>query len=350
MIDQSEQNKQDLISLLNAKEKRAILMVGAGSSALVSYPTWRQLVEDLSREFAPALLSDSLTGNTVLADHIKHQAEKVGKLEEYYKFLERTFQQKASGTNHLAFHMQLVNLGFCGLVTSNYDSVLESAVNEYSFTLGDPVMSEPIDLCATDRPYRVFDFLRSLGTTSCNRYVLHLHGYYNNPSNLILTRQDYLTAYGECRGVRGNLPTEDNEYKTDSLLANGRYTILDTIHRKVIWALMTMHPLVFVGFSLTDEFFLDMLKIVQQDFKLFMEPFHFALMGYTTGEEKIRIEGMLRDLGVRPVFYCIPSAELPGANQDHNGLKSLVAEIANTIGVSAGSPSLDQLNKRMLEL
>ena len=329
MTDQNEAAKDQLVSLL--KEKRAILMVGAGSSKLAGFPLLNELIDELS-QLTPSLSGSKGDDLTAYADLIKDQLDRERRIKEYHKFLDRTFQPKNNRNNHTTFHCALVKLGFCGIITTNYDKVLETAVGE-TFSEDGYCWCEPIDLCLP-KPYRVFDFLRSLSPNTDHRWVLHLHGYFYNSEQIILTRKDYLRAYGElgANGMDGN-----------------SNRILDTIHRKVIWALLAMHSLVFVGFSMKDEFFMKMLEVVRKDFELDSEPVHFAIMNYTSDEDRERTSLILRCMGVLPIFYHVPELRSPNDSPDHSGLQRLVFELADLVGIPIESPSILNLTQKMLE-
>ena len=347
----------ELFSLL--RERRGVLMVGAGSSAIVGYPHWGRLINELRKKFAPELPElpekPKPTPGDILrySDQIKKSANDSGRIEEYYEFLDRTFAPRENRQDCTEFHCALIELGFCGLVTTNYDLVLEStarAVNEGR----DYRRCESIDLCDKDRRYRVFDFLRSLSPENLYTSVLHLHGCHNNPKEIILTGGDYLDKYGME-------PQEE-----DSPLRAERG--LDSFHRKVIWSLLEMHPLVFVGFSMSDPFFMDLLKIVQHDFSLDAHTMHFAIMGYSDAGERGEIEHRLKSYGVQPVFYYAPK-DRNGA-VDHRGLQNMIFDLQNILETEqykptepkaeqreeikmptkTGLPSLDEVNERTLGL
>ena len=340
MDDQNEQNKQKLISLL--KTKRALLIVGAGSSVFADYPTWKQLLSELAGQFHPNLELTDSKDKTVLADEIKAQAEKDNRRDEYRTFLVQKFKPKR--ITHACFHENLVRLGFCGIATFNYDPVLECAI-----TACTKIRCETIDLCSTDTRCRVFDYLRALNPNECMSHVLHLHGFYKNPKEIILTRTEYKSAYGdiETRIAAASSPVA-NKQCSPAIAALGDEP-LDTLHRKIIWSLLAMHPVLFVGFGVKDEFFLDTLRIVQRDFGLYQETAHFALMDYTDVSErdgttdKDKKEEHLRRFGIGPIFYNAPAPE------DHTGLQRVVSELARAVGVPADL-SLEERNRRMWSL
>lgn len=317
MTNQNETAMQQLVSLL--KDKRAVLMVGAGSSKFVGYPLWDELLDELRNEFAPSLQKPNGDYDRAkFADSIKQQVKNDKRKREYYKFLERRFEPKHSGRTHDEFHRVLVDFRFRGIATTNYDNVLESAIVEALIDKGFYPSCDSVDLCDTSKSYRVSDFLRSLSTTSDYKSVLHLHGYYKNPENIILTENDYLTRYGNLDGA-------------------GKQTQvpLDKTHRKVIWALLAMYPVVFIGFRMTDPFFMQLLEVVRNDLKLDGDKLHFAILPNT---DKVRAPLLSRRYCIQPIFYPVSEKTNPEERTYHSGLERLVFELANSLGISIGSP------------
>ncbi|WP_440955237.1 SIR2 family NAD-dependent protein deacylase [Methanosarcina sp. Mfa9] len=274
-----------------------ILMVGAGSSRIVGYPGWYKLIEELNK-LTPSLQYNQNENPLTHAGKIKNQLECEGKIKIYHNFLKNTFEPKGKGYDK--FHQSLFKLGFSGIVTTNYDNVLElAAYDNYGWC-------ESIDLCSRDHQYKVLDFLRSISKSKVRKSILHLHGYFENPRKIILTKNDYLTAYGEIK-------PDGQQVEHDQ--------ILHTFHRKVIWSLLATHPLVFIGFSMSDEFFMNMLKIVKKDFDIDSDPIHYAIISNEDNEEdKLK---NLKLAGVFPLFYP--------HNCDHRGLQNLIFEIEHLI-------------------
>jgi len=332
MVD-NESAIRKLVAAL--KERRTVLLAGAGSSRSVGYPLWPQLVEALRTEFANHLDWPTNMSAIAFASKIVAEIRKNNKQEAYHNFLEKMFEPRRDGSRqHDDLHVALVRLPFCGLVTTNYERVIESAVGEAFAGGAIPHFCEEIDLC-DERSYRVLDFFRSL-TGGKPRWVLHLHGYYKCPQRLILTEEDYLCKYGET-------PAYDK--------ATGRTlnVNLDSLHRKVLWALCISHPLVFVGFSLEDGFFAHILQILRQDLQLGDDLEHFAIMHYSTDEQMEQIAEKLQLLNTLPIFYHVPPT-IAGQEPDHSALKRLIYKLAVEAGVSMVPEAIASLNKRMLEL
>ncbi len=327
-------------------EQKPVLMVGAGSSQQVQYPSWDELIDKLK-----ALVDsppDRPPGMEIIqyADELKTLLLAAGREDDYYNFLAQEFQPKTNGNNFNDFHKTLVRLGYCGITTTNYDPVLEQASNSNltAETVGSH-QSVSLDLCTQDSRLRILDFLRGLTDKREGipyHDVLHLHGLYDRPRDIVLTLSDYKKKYGEGRVVmEGSGPTD----KT-----------LDSLHRKVLWSLLVMHPVVFVGFSLNDGYFKHILGIFRSDFRLGSKPCHFAFLPLRaeTPEERARdekeISDYLKPLSVEPIFYEVQKREVaPGqVVEDHTKLQSLIFELANSLGITVGSPDLGTLNNDML--
>lgn len=327
-----------LVPLLSAG--RPLLLAGAGASAVMGYPLWGGLVRRLAQEFAPALvLSDDYLDDV---DKIAEAAASAGHTAEYYKRLDRTFCVDGASRTDLRFHRRLISLGFCGLITTNFDPTLEQAcIAEYSGSAG-AHRCEPVDL-RDDRPYLVYEFLRNLGASLRHQRVLHLHGFHSLPKRLILGARDFAEAYGH------DLSTPD--------------AALRTLPRKIIWTLLATRPVLFVGFSMTDPFFSKTLELVKNDFILTDEPAHFSIIPYdvdlaaTAGvldpsvahqEARQRIRETLPGWLV-PIFYHAPRDPATG-HQDHSQLAALIEDLGGRAGTAPRIESaVDRLARRALE-
>jgi hypothetical protein len=306
----------------------------------MGYPLWGGLVRRLADEFAPTLvLSDDYLGDV---DKIAEAAASAGHADEYYKRLDRTFCVDGASRTDLRFHRRLISLGFCGLITPNFDPTLEQAcIAEYSGSAG-VHRCEPVDL-RDDRPYLVYEFLGDLGASPRHGRVLHVHGFHSRPRRLILGARDYAGAYGH------DLSAPD--------------AALKTLPRKIIWTLLATRPVLFVGFSMTDPFFNKTLELVKNDFILTDEPAHFSIIPYdvdlmaTAGvlnpsvaheEAKQRIRETLPGWLV-PIFYHAPRDPATG-HQDHSQLATLIEDLGGRAGTAPRTESaVDRLARRALE-
>ena len=290
MFDNNEAQAQ-LTELLR-KPQAALLLVGSGSSRFVGYPSWSDLISRLRNRLIPDIpfpqelksLSSGklLAASEFIINKIEKHSSHAKKLNEYHYELETIFRPKSGKSNYEQFHQTLVRLPFCGVVTTNYDTVLESAIGSIRKEDEIDPRCHSIDLCIDrdpriDRSYRVFEFLRGLSAhhsdSSVHHFhsVLHLHGYWEHPERIILTKGDYERHYGF---LKASSPEKPNK-------------ILDTLHRKVVWSLLVMRPVVFVGFSLKDPAFELMLSIVKEDFNMpDNQPLHFALLPSMDGNNQ----------------------------------------------------------------
>ena len=306
----------------------------------MGYPLWGDLVRRLAARFSPDLaLSDD---NLADVDRIASVVADAGHPDEYFKWLDRTFGFDGAPRKDLQFHRRLISLGFCGLITSNFDPTLEQAcIAEYTGDTG-VHRCEPVDL-TDDRPYRVFDFLRSLGAGPRHDCVLHLHGLHTAPRRLILGARDYVNTYGHGLSAPG--------------------AELRTLPRKIIWTLLATRPILFVGFSMTDPFFNTTLDLVRNDFILTDEPAHFSIIPYdvdlatTAGvldpsvaheEARQKIRAQLPRWLV-PIFYHAPRVPATGP-PDYSRLEALIEDLGARAGAAPRAESaMDRLTRRTLE-
>jgi hypothetical protein len=324
-----ERVKTRLLSFLRNGE--SILFVGSGSSKLADYPLWDELLNALRAYFAPDIpMPEGNYDRLKFAEFIKQRAFREKSRTEYCKFLERQFDPKHVGKTHDEFHTVLVNFKFKGIVTTNYDIVLESAITEKQINNEELYRScDPVDLCDWDKSYRVSDYLRSLSSANNCTSVLHLHGFYKNPENLILTERDYLLRYGYI---------DSNDSKTP--------VPIDTLHRKVIWSLLAMHSVIFVGFSMKDPFFTEILEVVRNDLNLDGDLLHFAIL---PEDDRDKAQLLSNKYCVQSIFYPVQKTGMLGEEKDYSGVKNIIYEIANSSGIAIGSPKLSSITQRMLE-
>lgn len=338
---QNKNTKEKLITLL--KSGNVGLMVGAGSSLLLDdpYPSWGGLLNKMREDLLPAIAPfDAEQDDALLyAEEIKNKLLTDNRIGEYFPFLQETFSPKTK--NYDDVHVTLVKMPFSGIVTTNFDRVLEDAICS-AFTTAEGAFScDAVDLCES-WSYEVLTFLRKLSlkgvpVQECRKLLLHLHGFYRHPRDLILTKSDYDSRY-------------KREVKDGAGVVVGE--ALDTKHHQVIFSLSAMHPLLFVGFSMEDPAFMKILEIVKVTFNRGYEPIHFVLMPFkkvadaTQKEEKAEQEKEIRKLepyGVKPIFF-----DVPDGSHDYTGLKTLINEFANAVGVPTAPNTMEEITKDLL--
>ena len=314
--DENTERGRELIELVRSEE--AILIVGAGSSKRVGYPDWPGLLSQL--ESVANRWSDGFKPDTVkreddplaYAEDIKsYICEQKNGLKRYYASLDQLFEGKDSRCKN--FHKRLVLLPFRGILTTNYDIVLEAALDE----VGQPSTPDISLVINKDSAGQVDKFLRGLSDASAPRRIAHLHGRYDNPQNIILSSNDYQKAYGIV------VDKDISELKLPS--ANQVQIGSEwTLHRKLLWAVLATRRVVFVGFSMKDPYFEKMLETVSEDLWRWDKSIHFAIMSISPEDAedlKDKAERLKSEYGVDTVFY-------EDFDNSHRGLDHIVAEIS----------------------
>jgi SIR2-like domain len=315
-------DRGELVELL--RSNRVLLMVGAGSSTRVGYPLWHELLEDMCAEIASTVdLTDldPLEG----AEAIRTAAaRRHGSDDAYLGYLERKFAGRSPA--HDGFHRSLVRLGCRGIVTANYDPVLESAVTAEFAAANPGFMCRALQV-TTGRIFPVLEYLRGIADEANYSSVLHIHGYYDSPVDIVLTASDYQRAYG---------------------VQDSSHLDLDTHHRKVLWSLFVNHPIFFVGFSMEDPVLLHLLAVVRDDFSTGPYLGHFALLPRRGTDDVDVVIGQLERNGVTPLFY--PVVDLPGGGGDnHSALEGFVDDLLADLGRAEPSDGLLNLSDRLVD-
>ncbi len=321
--DENEERKRELIDLVASGE--AILIVGAGSSARVNYVLWEGLLKELE-QLANQCGSGFETNEgkrrekpLEYAEDIKLHIEKTDDIGKYYALLDELFRPNAQGYDE--FHRKLVDLPFRGILTTNYDTVLEEALLGKKLEAArDGRQIRPIDvmplIIGRDTPRLIHEFLLARSNDPhIPQRIAHLHGVYRDRESIILSSNDYVKNYG----LRVEQPNEDQENED-------RWTF----HRKLLWAVLATRRVVFVGFSMEDPYFNEMLKIVSADLWAWDKSIHFAVMGISTEDpnkdSKDKAKWLKSKYGVDTVFYEVLENEIP--EKKHKLLELLFADIA----------------------
>ena len=324
-LEENQLRKNDLFQLVQSGQ--AILFVGAGSSVRLGYPGWNDLLEqleNLAEQTDAAMRNDD---PLCYADKLKSLI--VSKYNEgrYLALIQNCFKtQNTSQFNQ--FHRTLVSLPFKGIVTTNYDHVLEAALgainSEHAYDNGFSVNEDSANF--------VSDFLLSLNHREFTRRIAHLHGSINYPKNIILTAQDYKNAYRFSISMKtGNIEVEQRW----------------SIHRKLLWSVLATHRVVFVGFSMRDPYLAYMLSMVSEDLWRWEQPIHFGIMDISndnavSAKDEARVWG--DKYGMSVVFY-----------ENHDGTHAALDQIMEELQqfCQAGSIStswIDNVNEKMKRL
>ncbi len=329
--NENEERKRELIELVASGE--AVLIVGAGSSARVGYVTWKGLLrelENLANECGDGLDQRRKNDALAYAEDIKsHIHDKTGSLRRYHNFLYNSFKQESPPFDD--FHTMLVSLPFRGILTTNYDTVLEAALGDLeheSATDNSLVIDE-------NSAGRVHEFLMAMNNDKrITRRIAHLHGRFDLANSIILSIGDYKRAYG--LNLADEKSQQENEWK---------------LRFRLLWAVLATRRVVFVGFSMEDPYFEEMLKIVSEDLWTWNKFTHFAIMSISSKDaddaenSKNKSEILNSEYGVGTVFY-------EDSDNSHQGLDRILDEIDEECRVRSQSETdgvdwLERANQRM---
>jgi hypothetical protein len=301
--EENESRKQELTDLILSGQ--SLLVVGAGCSIELGYPTWKELLSELKTlarncgdDFQEKVkfTDDPLYNVKSIQEYIK---EKNGNLDKYYVKLHRLFSPNNRPKQFSQFHTNMVGLPFKGIITTNYDIVLDKALADIS--PGDYTNKKP--LVVEELP--VSEFFLSLDSNQHPKQVIHLHGYFEEPKNIILSTSEYERAYG-FKPVREE---EGNRFWS--------------LHRKLLWAILATRRSVWIGFSMTDRYLRYMLNIVNSDLWRWGAPFHYAIMGIKdekADSSKNLAKSLKEDYDIEVVFYEYN-------DHDHSALNKIISEI-----------------------
>ncbi len=309
-LKQNENRKKELIDLIASKE--SLLFLGAGSSALVGYKVWTEIIKDLERlanECGSGFIIDKIKREgfplSYVEDIKRHIENKTGCLNVYHALLYNEFSPKSPPS--VIFHDTLINLPFKGIITTNYDTVLEAALSKKYPNFG----HDNSLIIKEESAQRVSEFLLSFDHSRYQKRVAHLHGRFDEPASIILSHDDYVKKYG-FEELNSGGPSKE---------ANRPWSL----HRKILWAILATRRVIFVGFSLNDPYFKFMLSLVSNDLWRWDHPIHYAIIGLSSeGDnaqlEKMRAKDLKRQFGIEVVFYEI-------IERSHRGLENMVNDI-----------------------
>ena len=261
------------------------------------------------------------------AEDIKsYICKKTGALGRYHDLLFELFQPKNPSCDD--FHRLLVELPVRGILTTNYDTVLEEALLQKKIEMEQKEKAVLIDetplVIGKDPPRLIHEFLLARNNDpKIPQRVAHLHGMYRNPESIILSYNDYIEKYGLRVEQTGQGQSSEDKW---------------TLHRKLLWSVLATRRVVFVGFSMADPYFKEMLETVIKDLWGWDKSIHFAIMSISSKDaenSKVEAESLKNKYGVGTVFY-------EDDDGSHLRLEHIIAEIVKECGVEVQSAIVTQ--------
>jgi hypothetical protein len=267
---------------------RACALVGAGVAAQLGYPTWTGLLDQMGAELAN-LGATAQTVNMLAAQKdTLWRAEEYRRLmteKRYKQFLRTAFSKDRAGSPIPASLYDIIGLNWKHVFTTNYDHSLQLAHRARYKNAASELEWQDRDA--------VREFLASINHESGTRLYIHLHGDFQKPENIVLSYQDYVRRYVQSD---------------------------ETVER--LFVLFSTQCFAFIGFSLEDPDFVQILRQVNSRLGSAFAPAHFAILPASPNDpldlERRRLVGKY---DVEPIFY----RHDPGDNHVH--LATVVAAL-----------------------
>jgi hypothetical protein len=186
-----------------ARRNRLVLFMGAGTGIGTGLPGWKELITRLGAE--AQMTSDEERAELDALDPRDAGVVIDRRLRRQQRSLVELIRDLVSSTRVSLAHQLLASLPVSEAVTTNYDLLFERAWSE------------------AGRPHAV---LPKESARNSPRWLLKLHGSIDDPSRIVLSRDDYLRFEGEGVALSG-----------------------------VVQAMLLTRHMLFVGYSLSDDNF-----------------------------------------------------------------------------------------------
>jgi hypothetical protein len=302
LLNRNESNKEQLIGLIRSGD--LLLMAGAGkmpdSNALITH------LEKEAYRIDPLFLKREPHEKLIVyTDRI---LEVLGK-----KFADIVTDLFGNPVSPLPAHLSLVGLPFRAILTTNYDRILVTAVYQVYKVFEAAVVFDP-----SSSRRETGKFLKAINDPSAESpRVIHLHGSCDYPASIILSATQYERTYGikiidpPSAGTVGNY--RDNDWP---------------FLRKMMWALMATRRMLYMGFSMNDEYFRIMHEIVSEDVRQGGTNMHFLCQRITFRDTLAdflsKAEYFKESYGIETIFY--------EDDDSYTGLPNLINELAQRTG------------------
>ncbi len=267
--------------------RNCILFVGAGLSVSgvrkdgKGLPTWKQLIQSMIEDLKDSDKCDEISLQKIDEQFKRNEYLKVAQIfrektrpDQYASFLKE--QIDPNDLSQSKIHELILSVNFKGIITTNFDCVFENQSNRLQ-PLIYPQGFEDVNA------FRNHGFFAKIH--GCIRHTPNLS------ENLILSEESFL-----------------------SLRSNPKYQTL-------LKSLFVLHPLLTVGFSLTDPDFLGLFEDLKEIYKDSM-PTIYSLM--LTNDESLREEWRKKGVEIIPykehkelVSFFSELSQLANTNETH---------------------------------
>ena len=328
--EENEARTRALVDLIATGE--AVALVGAGLSVRIGYDSWPRLLSTLEVR-ANAIREGLSIGPTTgdpreylaiaqrIRDHIADPGTP-GSRQTWYNEIGQLFARHRDTIRGSlgSIHRDIARLPFRSFLTTNVEEAIEVALEEFRPSCR---RAEGVAVWNGNDRRLLSRAIRGIAAPDdAASYVLHLHGVYWSGSSLVLCADEYAEAYGipalaglGPKGSDGASPTSSKSPASPTHLF-----LLTT-------ALLSTRRVVFVGFSLDDVYFTEVLRRVSDMLWEWQTATHFAIMPIEPGNsaERLRRAAELkRRSGIETVFY-------PVVDGNYGALDALIARIADDV-------------------
>ena len=257
-------------------ERQVIPLVGSGLSVAAGYPTWNELLETLHRHVlgSETTAQEKHVGGKYIG-RLKEVTDVLWRAQEYRRLLGEarftTVMKEVFSERKLPAGSPLralAALDFRHYLTTNYDSLIEQALNARRLKFERLVWGSQNDAGAAAT------FVRQLTSATAPRRVVYLHGRFDDPQTCILADSDYFKRY---------IATDETQ--------------------KRLFAVFLTQSVLFVGFSMSDPELTALLRVVRGLFQ-HVAPWHYAIMPLPLGERvEVATAYYQYRYGMTPIFY-----------------------------------------------
>lgn len=267
------------------KQPDCVIFVGSGISTWSGLPSWSGVLHELANFLdSQGLSSDLVRREIVNGDLLQAASFGISKLTPaaFATFMRSTLRVGLARPH--AIHKAIVELGPTSFVTTNYDTLIEQALNTWR---SDVFFSAPI----TNK--HLVELVEIVSARS-SHFIFKPHGDIGDTSSLVLTREQY----------RALMPGGERNNALESLKT-----------------LLVTRPIIYLGFGLRDPDFLYLRDLLLNIYQGSVRD-HWAIMADIDGEEA---EYWRSSYGIKLLGYKTHNGS--NGQADHGALLPILLEL-----------------------